>query len=82
MPSEFYRLFAPLPPCITRNEDGTLSADKSHPTYPALQKVLAAIRECRDHGDSDDLIRDLLVRGAREGLRIFLEREATDGTNS
>ena len=66
MPNEFDRLFGWLPGVMKRHEDGTAYFDESH---PAVQKLKAAIQECRDAGDSEEVIRHHFIRGAIEGLR-------------
>lgn len=55
-----------------RNEDGTITVDKSH---PAVKEILASILECQLAGDSEETIRYHVMRGFEEGLRRIREEE-------
>lgn len=74
MTSEFDRFFSLLPDCMKRHEDGALTADTEH---PAVQQLIIAIQMCRDAGDSEEVILDLLNRGVAEGERR--RQEAANG---
>lgn len=81
MAGEFDRLFGQLLPAMTRNEDGTIALDRSH---PAVQRFVAAVQLCIDAGDSTEEILAAVDRGCMEGMRrlresLPLDKEGQDG---
>ena len=66
MPSDFDKLFGWMPEMMRRHEDGTAYLDRQH---AAVKEILSAIQACRDAGDSEEVIGELLMRGMIKGLQ-------------
>lgn len=53
MAGDFDRLFGYLPAVMVRLDDGTHAVDRNH---PATKQFLDAVNQCRQAGDSEDVI--------------------------